>query len=83
MAGIKSFRDLDVYKLALAEAKKIFVITKSFPKEEIYAMSGQVRRSSRAVGAMIAESWARRSTRQHLSTNSMKHWAKLMKRMRG
>jgi four helix bundle protein len=60
MGLIKSFRELEVYKLALVEAKKIFLLTKSFPKDEIYSMSSQIRRSSRAVSAMIAESWARR-----------------------
>jgi len=60
MAVIKSFRELEVYQLALAEAKKLFVITKGFPKDETYSMSSQIRRSSRAVSAMIAESWARR-----------------------
>jgi four helix bundle protein len=60
MAAIKSFRDLDVYKLALGEAKKIFIVTKAFPREEIYSLTDQIRRSSRAVDAMLAESWARR-----------------------
>jgi len=60
MGLIKSFRELEVYKLALAEAKKIFLLTKNFPKDETYSMSSQIRRSSRAVSAMLAESWARR-----------------------
>ena len=60
MAMIKSFRELEVYKLALAESKKIFVLTKSFPKDERFSLIDQIRRSSRAVGAMIAEAWARR-----------------------
>ena len=57
---IKSFRDLNVYKLALEQAKKIYIITKGFPKEELYSLTDQIRRSSRAVNAMVAESWARR-----------------------
>lgn len=57
---IRSFRDLNVYKLALEQAKKIFVVTKSFPKEETYSLTDQIRRSSRAVNAMVAEGWARR-----------------------
>src|SRR5438067_10244717 len=60
MAAIKSFRELDVYKLALVQARRIFVITKEFPKEERYSLTDQIRRSSRAVNAMIAEAWARR-----------------------
>lgn len=60
MAVIMSFRDLDVYKLCLEEAKKIFILTRSFPSEEKYSLTDQIRRSSRAVNAILAEAWARR-----------------------
>jgi four helix bundle protein len=60
MAMISSFRDLDVYKLGREQARRIFLVTKSFPREEMYSLTDQVRRSSRAVTAMLAESWARR-----------------------
>jgi four helix bundle protein len=57
---LRSFRDLGVYKLARVEARKIFLLSKGFPREERYSLTDQVRRSSRAVGSMIAEAWARR-----------------------
>ena len=60
MAEIKSFRDLDVYKLAREQARQIFVLSKIFPMEERFSLTDQMRRSSRAVNAMIAEAWARR-----------------------
>lgn len=60
MAAIKSFRDLNTYKLAREEARKIFAISKSFPGDERYSLTDQIRRSSRAVNAMLAEAWARR-----------------------
>jgi four helix bundle protein len=60
MALIRSFRDLNVYKLARRETQAIFVRSRSFPAEERYALTDQVRRSSRAVKAMIAEAWGRR-----------------------
>src|SRR5438270_8910024 len=60
MAGAKSFRDLKVYQAAREAALRIFTMTKNFPREERFAMIDQVRRSSRAVKAMIAEAWARR-----------------------
>jgi four helix bundle protein len=60
MAIIRSFRDLEVYVMAREQAKMIFTISKSFPKEEKYSLTDQIRRSSRAVNAMIAEAWARR-----------------------
>jgi len=60
MAPIRSFRELETYKLAREQAKKIFELTKTFPPEEKYSLTDQIRRSSRAVNAMIAEAWARR-----------------------
>jgi four helix bundle protein len=60
MAEIRSFRDLNAYRKAREAARTIFEISKSFPREERYALTDQVRRSSRAVNAMIAEAWAKR-----------------------
>jgi four helix bundle protein len=52
---VSSFRDLLVYKKSRALPKEIFVLTRGFPKEETYSLIDQVRRSSRSVGAQIAE----------------------------
>lgn len=60
MAAINSFRDLNVYKLARQETQKFFLRSRSFPPEERYSLTDQIRRSSRAVKAMIAEAWGRR-----------------------
>jgi len=60
MALIRSFRDLEVYKLARQQAKRIFVLSRSFSKDEKYSLTDQMRRSSRAVNAMVAEAWGRR-----------------------
>jgi four helix bundle protein len=60
MALLRSFRDLDVYRLGVGQAKRIFDITRSFPKEEKYSLIDQIRRCSRAVTALIAEGWGRR-----------------------
>ncbi|MCO5052616.1 MAG: four helix bundle protein [Verrucomicrobiae bacterium] len=60
MAVIQSFRDLKVYQAARIEARKVFETTRVFPVEEKYSLTDQIRRSSRAVSAMIAEGWARR-----------------------
>lgn len=57
---ITSYRDLDVYQMAMDGAMKIFTITKSFPPEEKYALTDQIRRSSRSVCANICESWRKR-----------------------
>lgn len=60
MAVIRSFRDLKVYQAARIEARKVFEATRAFPSEEKFSLTDQIRRSSRAVNAMIAEAWARR-----------------------
>ena len=51
---------LEVFQLAREAAQKFFHASKRFPKEEIYSLTDQGRRASRAVGAMIAEAWRRR-----------------------
>jgi len=56
----KTFRHLRVYQAARNSAREIFAMSKSFPKEERYSLTDQIRRSSRAVKAMIAEAWGRR-----------------------
>jgi len=61
----KSFRDLIVYKKARAVAKKIFELSKTFPNEERYSLTDQVRRSSRSIGAQIAEACAKRRYEKH------------------
>ncbi|MEP6795747.1 MAG: four helix bundle protein [Saprospiraceae bacterium] len=60
MEYVKNFRELEVYKSARKLSKEIFVVTKSFPKEEMYSLTDQVRRSSRSIGAQIAEAWGKR-----------------------
>ena len=61
----KSYRDLEVYKLARQLSLEVFNISKSFPKEERYSLTDQIRRSSRSVGAQIAEAWAKRRYKKH------------------
>ena len=65
MEYAKSFRDLEVYKIARQLSREIFDITKDFPKEETFSLTDQVRRSSRSVGAQIAEAWAKRRYEKH------------------
>jgi four helix bundle protein len=60
MSAAKSFRELNVYRLARESARQVLLVTRGFPKEERFALTDQIRRSSRAVKAMIAEAWARR-----------------------
>jgi len=57
---IKTHKDLDVYKLAFGSAMEIFELSKSFPQDERYSLTDQVRISSRSVCANIAEAFRAR-----------------------
>ncbi len=57
---IKTFKDLEVYQEGFRLAMDIFAVTKSFPKDEQYALTSQMRNASRSVPANIAEGWAKR-----------------------
>ena len=59
------FQELFAYKKSFALAMKIFETTKSFPKEEKYSLTDQIRRSSRSVSANIAESYRKRLYPKH------------------
>ncbi len=61
---IKSVKDLKVYQIAYRLALEIFEITKKFPKEEIYSLTDQMRRSSRSVSINIREGYAKRKYEQ-------------------
>ncbi len=58
--GYAGYRDLKVFKLAYQLALEIHELTKSFPKEEKYALVDQIRRSSRSIATNIAEAWKKR-----------------------
>jgi four helix bundle protein len=59
------FKDLLAYKKAFDLSMKIFEISKGFPKEETYALTDQIRRSSRSVCANISESYRKRRYPKH------------------
>jgi four helix bundle protein len=60
MAVPGGFRDLRVYQLAYRLAMQIFNETKTFPQDERYSMTSQIRRSSRSVAANLAEGYRKR-----------------------
>ena len=62
---IESFEDLEVYQLAFELQQNIFKISKRFPKEEMYSLTDQIRRSSRSIGANITEAWSKRRYPAH------------------
>jgi len=61
MAGkIENHTDLQIYQKAFDAAMRIFELSKSFPKEETYSLTDQMRRSSHSVCANLAEGWRKR-----------------------
>jgi four helix bundle protein len=62
---INSARDLEVYQLAYALAMEIYEMSKSFPAEERFALTSQIRRSSRSVAMNLREAWAKRRYEAH------------------
>jgi four helix bundle protein len=60
MNKFRSHRELDVYQLAFNTSMEIFKLTKKFPKDEVFSLTSQVRRSSRSVCANLAEAFRKR-----------------------
>lgn len=78
-----SFKDLLAYRKAVVLAERIYILTKKFPKEELYSLTDQIRRPSRSVGAQIAEAWGTRRyinlfilmhTNASAELNETEHW---------
>jgi four helix bundle protein len=63
--AVRSAKELTVYKKAYDLAMRIFALSKQFPREEQYALTGQIRRSSRSVPMCLREAWAKRRYAAH------------------
>lgn len=63
--AVKDVKELTVYRKAYMLAMDIFEISKTFPAEERYALTGQIRRSSRSVCHNLSEAWAKRRYPAH------------------
>ena len=62
---VNSAKDLAVYKVAYELAMEIFELSKRFPPEEKFALTTQIRRSSRSVCLNLREAWAKRRYEAH------------------
>ena len=62
---ISSFSDLRAYRQARDLARQLYEKSRIWPKEEVYSLTSQIRRSSRSVGASLAEAWAKRRYPAH------------------
>jgi four helix bundle protein len=63
---VKMHRDLDVWKNGIELVKKIYILTKDFPKEEIYTLTSQIRRSAISIPSNISEGAARNSKKEFI-----------------
>lgn len=61
----KNYRELIAYQKSRQLAREVFQLSRTFPKEETYSLTDQIRRASRAIGANIAEAWAKRAYEKH------------------
>jgi four helix bundle protein len=83
MGLARSYRELEVYQLAVDLQQQVFAFSQRFPRDETYSLTDQIRRSSRSIGANIAESWAKRRYVAHFTSklsdadgesNETRHW---------
>lgn len=63
---IQSFRDLEVWEKAIQLVKEIYLVTKGFPKEEIYGLTSQLRRAAVSIASNIAEGKARQTKKEYI-----------------
>lgn len=68
MAQIYSFEEMEVYIEAFKFQNRVLDMTRSWPKEEMYSLTDQIRRSSRSVGSSIAEAWGKRRYIAHFAS---------------
>lgn len=66
MKYAESFDELEVYQTARQLSQDIFELSKNFPDKEKYSLTDQIRRSSRSIGAQIAEAWGKRKYKKHV-----------------
>jgi four helix bundle protein len=62
MAEIRSHKDLDAWQMAVTLASECYSVTASFPREEAFGQTAQIRRASVSIAANIAEGLGREST---------------------
>jgi four helix bundle protein len=63
---VKSYRDLRVWNEAMTLAEGCYLLTRGFPKDELYGMTAQIRRAAASVPANIAEAYGREGRGEYL-----------------
>ena len=79
----RGFWELVAYQRARALQRRVFELSKKFPREEMYSLTDQARRAARSIGAQIAEAWGKRDYEKHFVSklsdavsecNETQHW---------
>ena len=65
--SVQHYRELKVWQMAMELAEQCYAVTKSFPKEELFAMTSQIRRAGSSIPANIAEGQGRHHTKEFLN----------------
>ncbi|PWI46227.1 four helix bundle protein [Candidatus Heimdallarchaeota archaeon B3_Heim] len=67
MPTVKSFEELTIWQEARELTNRIYILSKRFPKEELYGLTSQIRRASVSIMSNIAEGFNRRSTKEFIN----------------
>src|ERR1700724_2267891 len=81
----RNFKELVAYQAAFDLSRRVFELSKAFPEEEKFALTSQIRRSSRSIGAQITEAWAKRKYERHFTSKltdadeqlEKQHWTRV------
>jgi four helix bundle protein len=63
---MESFKDLIIWQKGMELVSDIYALTKSFPKEELYGLTSQIRRAAISIPTNIAEGWGRGTTKNYI-----------------
>lgn len=67
MATINSYKDLIVWQKAIELTVEVYKLSSHFPKEEVYALTSQIRRAACSISLNIAEGFGRNTTKSYVS----------------
>ena len=67
MSKIQSYKDLLIWQKGIEITEKVYLLTKSFPSEEIYSLTNQIKRATVSIPSNIAEGFGRNSTKSYVN----------------
>jgi four helix bundle protein len=66
MSSIKTYKDLLIWQKGIQIVKEVYLVCKSFPKDEQYGLTSQIKRSAVSIPSNIAEGWGRKYTKSYI-----------------